>query len=53
MVTVASQNVFYSEIHQNNIFFHFKKIIFDISAYQNDLKTLKIINLKERKFESF
>jgi hypothetical protein len=46
VVVIAFQSIFHSEIHQNNIFFHFKKIIFDISAYQNDLKTLKIINLK-------
>jgi len=31
---------FYSEMHQNNIFFIFKKL-FLISAHQNDLKTQK------------
>jgi len=34
-------------MHQNNIFFIFKKLFF-ISAHQNDLKTLKNINLKQK-----
>jgi len=44
VVTVAFQNIFYSEMHQNN-FFIFEKL-FLISAHQNDLKTQKNINLK-------
>jgi hypothetical protein len=31
VVTVAFQSIFRSEMHQNNIFFYFLKIIFDIS----------------------
>jgi hypothetical protein len=37
MVVVVFQSVFYLEIHQNNIFFIFKKLIL-ISAHQNNLK---------------
>jgi hypothetical protein len=40
VVAVAFQNVFRSEIHQNNVFFIFLKS-FLISAHQNDLKTPK------------
>jgi len=32
VVAVGFQSVFYSEKYQNNIFFYFLKIIFDISA---------------------
>jgi len=32
VVVIAFQSIFYSEIHQNNIFFYLLKIIFDISA---------------------
>jgi hypothetical protein len=32
VVAVAFQSVFHLEIHQNNIFFYFLKIIFDISV---------------------
>jgi len=38
VVTVAFQNIFYIEIHQNNIFFYFLKIIFKIKT----LKQFKI-----------
>ena len=48
MVATAFQSVFHLEMHQNDIFFIFLKL-FLISAYQNDLKTLKNINLKQRK----
>ena len=46
-IAVADQSFFYSEIYQNNIFFIFKKIIFDISTskrYENikKIKTQKI-----------
>jgi len=41
VVAVALQSVLYLKIHQNNIFFIFKKL-FLISAHQNDLKTSKI-----------
>jgi hypothetical protein len=34
-------------MHQNDVFFIFKKL-FLISAYQNDLKTPKIIKLKQK-----
>ena len=34
------QNIFFLEMHQNNIFFIFKKL-FLTSVYQNYLKTLK------------
>jgi hypothetical protein len=40
VVVLAFQNVFHSEMHQNNIFFIFKKL-FLILAHQNDSKTLK------------
>jgi hypothetical protein len=40
VVAVAFQNTFHSEIHQNNIFFIFKKL-FLTSAHQNDMKTPK------------
>jgi len=39
VVAVAYQNVFHSEMYQNNIFY-FLKIIFDI-VHQNDLKKQK------------
>jgi hypothetical protein len=42
---VAFQSVFYSEIHQNNIFY-FKKIIFDISTSKGSENIKKNINLK-------
>ena len=45
VVAVAFQSTFRSEIHQNNIFFIFKKL-FLISVHQNDLETPKNINLK-------
>ena len=48
VIAVAFQSVFYLEMHQNNIFL-FKKKLFLISAYQNDLKTQKYINLKQKK----
>jgi len=32
MVIVVIQIAFYLKIHQNNIFFYFKKIIFDINT---------------------
>jgi hypothetical protein len=40
-------------MHQNNIFFYFLKFIFT-SAYQNNSKILKTINLKQKnKFLNF
>jgi hypothetical protein len=44
----AFQNAFHSKTYQNNVFF-FKKKLFLTSAHQNDLKTPKNINLKQRK----
>jgi hypothetical protein len=41
VVAVAFQNILYLKMHQNNIFFIFKKL-FLISVHQNDLKTPKI-----------
>jgi hypothetical protein len=46
VVAVAFQSAFYLEIYQN-YFFIFKKLFF-ISAHQNNLKTQKKINLKEK-----
>jgi len=40
VVVVTFQSVFYSKMHQNNIFY-FLKIIFDI-GYLNYMKILKI-----------
>jgi hypothetical protein len=37
------------EMHQNNIFFYFLKIIFDISASKWYENTKQYINLKQRK----
>ena len=45
VVAVIFQNIFYSEMYQNNIFFIFLKL-FLTSVHQNDLKILKNINLK-------
>jgi hypothetical protein len=43
MVVVAFQNIFHTEMHQNNIFFIFKKL-FLRSTHQNDSKDIKIFN---------
>jgi len=48
MVAVAVQSIFCLEIHQNNIFFIFKKS-FLRSAHQNDIK---IIFSKIKKFQN-
>jgi hypothetical protein len=32
MVAVDFQSIFHAEMHQNDIFFYFKKIIFEISV---------------------
>jgi hypothetical protein len=40
VVIVTFQSVFHFKTHQNNVFFYFFKIIFDI-AHQNDLKIYK------------
>jgi len=37
------------KIHENNIFFYFLKIIFDISTSKSFENTKKNINLKQRK----
>jgi len=52
VVAVAFQSVFHSEIYQNNIFFIFKKL-FLTSTHQNDSKTPKNINLKQKKKSNF
>jgi len=43
VVVIAFQNIFRSEIHQNDIFFIFKKLVLR-SAHQNDSKHIKKIN---------
>jgi ABC-type antimicrobial peptide transport system permease subunit len=48
VVAVAFQSFFRSEMYQNNVFFK----IFLTSTHQNDLKTLKIINLMQIKKNS-
>jgi hypothetical protein len=40
MVAVVFQSIFYAELHQNNIFIYFLKIIFEISALKR-FKTYK------------
>ena len=52
VVAVAFQSDFHSKLHQNNVFFIFKKFIFDIT-HQNDPKTLKNINFKQKKKSYF
>jgi hypothetical protein len=42
VVTVAFQSVFYAEMHQNDIFFYFLKIIFEISTSKQFKKYKKI-----------
>jgi hypothetical protein len=50
VVVVVFQSVFYSEMHQNNIFFIFYKL-FLTSAHQKHLKTLKKkLSQKKSKF---
>jgi hypothetical protein len=48
VVAVAFQSTFYFKIYQNNIFLFFLKLFLK-SAYQNNLKTPKNINLKQKK----
>jgi len=43
VVAVAFQNAFYAGMRQNDIFFYFLKIIFEISVSKRS-KTLKRIN---------
>jgi hypothetical protein len=40
IVAVVAQSIFHLEMHQDDIFFIFKKL-FLISAYQNNPKTIK------------
>jgi len=40
VVIVAFQSVFHSEMHQNNIYYFLKKIIFDVN-HQNNPKNIK------------
>jgi hypothetical protein len=55
VVAVTVQSAFCLEMHQNNIFFYFLKIIFDISIskrYENIKKIIvykKILILRERR----
>jgi hypothetical protein len=48
VIAVAFQSACRSEIHQNKVYFILLKL-FLTSAHQNNLKTLKNINLKQRK----
>jgi hypothetical protein len=47
MITVIVKSVFHLEMHKNNIFFIFKKIIFDIGIYLKHKKNL-ILSKKNR-----
>jgi hypothetical protein len=47
VVAVIFQSAFHLKMHQNNIFYFIFKKLFLISVHQNDLKTLKNINLKK------
>ena len=53
VVVVAVQNAFRLEMHQDHIFFYFKKIIFDISASKRSKNTKKILILSKKKFNFF
>jgi hypothetical protein len=48
IVAVVAQSIFHLEMHQDDIFFIFKKL-FLISAYQNNPKTIKNIKFKQKK----
>ena len=48
VIATVFQSAFRSEIHQNNIFFIFLKIIFDISTSKR-FKNLKKYNFKQKK----
>jgi hypothetical protein len=52
VIAVVFRNIFHSKIYQNNVFFIFKKSVL-ILTHQNDLKTPKNINLKQRKKKNF
>jgi len=47
VVAIAFQNVFYTEMHQNNFYFIFKKL-FLRSVYQNDPKHIKKLIFKKK-----
>jgi hypothetical protein len=55
MVVVVFQNVFYLKMHQNNIFFYFLKIIFDInvSKWSENTKNILIWSKKNKKYSIF
>jgi hypothetical protein len=60
VVAVTVQSAFCLEMHQNNIFFYFLKIIFDISIskrYENIKKKIivykKILILRERRVPKY
>jgi hypothetical protein len=48
VLVVAVQSAFCLEMHQNDVFFIFKKLFLK-SAHQNDLKTFKNILAKKNK----
>jgi hypothetical protein len=49
VVVIVFQSIFHLENYQNNIFFYFLEIIFDISASKKFKNTKKNINLKQIK----
>jgi len=55
MVVVVFQNVFYLKMHQNNIFFYFLKIIFDInvSKWSENTKNILIWSKKNKNYSNF
>jgi hypothetical protein len=50
MITVTVQSISRSEMHQNNVFFLFYKIIFDISILKRSENIEKITLSKKIKF---
>jgi hypothetical protein len=53
VVAVAAQSVFRLEMHQDDVFLFFKKIIFDISTLKRSKNTKKNINFKQKQNSKF
>jgi hypothetical protein len=53
VVAVAVQSVFRLEIHQNDVFFYFLKINFEINISKRSENIKKKIFSKKKKFDSF
>jgi hypothetical protein len=49
VVAIVFQNVFHTEMHQNNFYFIFKKLFLK-SVYQNDPKHIKKLNFLKINF---